>query len=403
MLMWIPVLMKRTGAHLLLLAIGSSRLMAAQDMHDVPPAFEQSSETDVEAGEETPPSPRDPAKARNDIVTLAHPGQSFKTSDTVVWSPLFQATWEKLTAVAGGLPAVTTPPNKLMEDLDTFRWEPAKVMPEGSWKVWGGPSTSDFLRQVNTEAAAITGEPKGPFELKQESPEKFAAFGLLDRTVEFQRAFYRSAKIPMNFREAGGESLPVTFFGVRGAASGHFHKSISILSLRPKDGTHAIEIRCKQDNETVILYRPPIGQDFNTACLWIRAWRTRFDPKATSYGAWDDNRLHSNDEVRVPYVIMESRSDLEPLLKGLRSPESGMPWIVTRAEQMTKFQLHEKGARVRVETSAGADPFGEPPPPPIPRKFIYDRPFFVFLWKDGAEWPYFGSWIGNASVMEKFK
>jgi hypothetical protein len=52
-----------------------------------------------------------------------------------------------------------------------------------------------------------------------------------------------------------------------------------------------------------------------------------------------------------------------------------------------------------VETSSEADPFGAPPPKPVPRRFIYDRPFFVFLWREHAEWPYLGVWIGDASAL----
>jgi len=77
--------------------------------------------------------------------------------------------------------------------------------------------------------------------------------------------------------------------------------------------------------------------------------------------------------------------------------------VVCRAEQVTSFELFEKGARVRVQTSFGAEPFGSSPPPPPPRDFIFDRPFFVFLWRDGAEWPYFGAWIGDASALRKFE
>lgn len=27
--------------------------------------------------------------------------------------------------------------------------------------------------------------------------------------------------------------------------------------------------------------------------------------------------------------------------------------------------------------------------------------FIVFLWRDRAEWPYFGCWVGDAEVLEK--
>jgi len=52
--------------------------------------------------------------------------------------------------------------------------------------------------------------------------------------------------------------------------------------------------------------------------------------------------------------------------------------------------------------NAGSDPFAEPQPRGHPRQFIYDHPFFVFLWRDGAAWPYFGAWIGDASALKAF-
>jgi hypothetical protein len=80
-----------------------------------------------------------------------------------------------------------------------------------------------------------------------------------------------------------------------------------------------------------------------------------------------------------------------------------MPLELVQASQLTRFQLHEKGATVHSEVTLLAVPFGgDHSPPPIPRKFIYDRPFFVFLWRKGAEWPYFGAWIGNTDAMEPF-
>ncbi len=71
--------------------------------------------------------------------------------------------------------------------------------------------------------------------------------------------------------------------------------------------------------------------------------------------------------------------------------------------QRTRFKLHEKGAEVRVEAINRAEPYaGEiKMPPMVPRHFIYGRPFFAFLWRDGAEWPYFGVWNGNDTALEK--
>jgi hypothetical protein len=337
-----------------------------------------------------------------EIVALPHPGEALPAASTVVWSPLFQSAWDQLNASLGGPPGRIDPPNKLMAALDTFRWDAGKVMPDGSWKAWCGPATQDFLKQVNSEAAAITKEPEGPFKLENESSESRAFFGILDRQVEFQRAFFRSTKIPMKFRSNSGEH-PVRFFGVRDEMTDEFAASVRVLAWRPVDGSHALQIDCKQADDSLVLYLPPGDQNFATACHWLRTWRSRFKQDPASTNGWNDPLVHRDDEIQIPYVTLESKADFASQLEGHRDHEkTKIPWSISRAEQITRFQLHEKGARVRVEASGVADPFAGPPPT-VPRRFLYDRPFFVFLWREGAEWPYFGVWIGDESSLEPFQ
>ena len=105
----------------------------------------------------------------------------------------------------------------------------------------------------------------------------------------------------------------------------------------------------------------------------------------------------------MPHLKLEAIADFTPELQGARTfKDIDVPWQITKAEQRTRFELHEKGARVEVRVEGGDDPFGGPPEPPrlVPRRFVYDRPFFVFLWRDQAEWPYFAAWIGDASTMD---
>jgi hypothetical protein len=339
--------------------------------------------------------------ATADVVTLAHPSEALPHEKTVVWSPLFQATWDKLNTELGGKPEMIEPPNELMSKLDSFTWEAEKIMPTGSWKTWSGPATADFLKQVNAEAAKLTGEAQGPFRLSEENERNRAAFGLLDRVVSFRKAFLRSRGEPMTFH-AGAKESSVVFFGCRGDMSGELRDSVRVLAFRPVDRSHAIQILCKEADDSVVLYRPAKPMDFATACSWIRTWRAQATTNKAEFGAWDDPLLHETDEVRIPYVDLESTADLTSRLRGVRI-HKGKPWGISRAEQLTRFQLHEKGARVRAEVSIDAFALAEEQGPRIiPRKFIYDRPFFVFLWRDGAEWPYFGAWMGDSSAMEAF-
>ncbi len=339
--------------------------------------------------------------AHAEILAVPRPGEEFPVDRTVVWSPLLQASWDMLNVGSADKEVRVEPPNPLISALDGFRWEAGKVMPEGSWKVWSGSATREFLAKVNKEAALMTKIKKRPFTLPNKSESAKACFGILDRQVKFQEAFYRSFKNPMMF-SSGKTKHPVRFFGVTGGLGKYFTESVRVLAWRPVDHSHAIQILCHETDDTVILYRPPVRQDFATACSWLRKWRSDYQPDPEKVNDWNDAHLHSYDEICIPYISLESKADFAPRLGGTRFHEAEkIPWGISRAEQSMRFQLNENGARVRGDAAfaevGNYDPFIDPR---RFRRFLYDRPFFIFLWRDKAEWPYFGAWIGDDSAMD---
>lgn len=335
-----------------------------------------------------------------EVLTVPEPHVPFPADSTVVWSPLFQATWDEVNRVMGGKPKAIHPPNALMDRLDHFQWNPKEVMPQNGWRVWGGRATPDFLKEVNEQASRAFGHADfkvvDPVIKPDPQLTSVACFGLLERDVLFETPFCRSLKVPMKF---GKQGHPVKFFGASGEASERYAKSVEVLAYRPVDKSFALEIASKVTDDKVILYRPPAAQDFAKACTWIRKWRADHDPDDSLAGSWEDRRLHRDDEVRIPYVSFDTVADMKDRLQGARIYEgSNVPWIISRAEQKTKFDLDETGARIRMETSVQMDPFAGPPAT-YPRKFLFDRPFFIFLWRDKAEWPYLGVWVGNAEAL----
>lgn len=337
-----------------------------------------------------------------EVTTVAHSEIAFQPDKTVVWSPLFQATWDSMNGMCGGIPVRIEPPNETMAKLDAFHFDAVSVLPEGYWKVWAGKATEEFVEKVNKEAAEITGEKDGPFKYRGGAVGSVAAFGLLDRKLEFEKAFYRSKAKSLNFGAKSGP-VQVQFFGVAGDLSSYFRESIRILFHDPKKESHAVDIRGKDSKESVICYLPPSPSDFATACAAIRGWRSGYKEDQTKFGRKDDPQFHYNDTLKVPYASLSVKSSF-PELTGIKRfyGTREVPWLIYQAEQLTRFEMDETGVRVRVDTSLAAEPFGEPPPI-FPRNFVFDRPFFIFLWRDDAEWPYFGAWIGDASTLKAFK
>jgi hypothetical protein len=151
-----------------------------------------------------------------------------------------------------------------------------------------------------------------------------------------------------------------------------------------------------------VLYLPALPQTFATACRGLRTWRGRHQPDQGRWGAWNDRFLHDQDELQVPYLTMDSTADFAPQLASTRFiKDQAQSRRISKAEQKLRFVLHERGAKVDA-TVEGNGPFGGAPEI-TPRRFIHDRPFFVFLWRDKADWPYFGAWIGDTESMQAWE
>lgn len=332
-----------------------------------------------------------------EIIAVAHPEEKLPEGKTVVWSPLFQAAWDGVHDGLGKLVKVE-PPNALMDKLDHFKWKAEAVMPRDRWKVWAGEATQKLIDKANAEAARMTGEKTGPFKIEPR-PDARIALGLLDRDMVFKKPLHPALDAPLVFQPKSGSDAKVRFFGTRRKASGAYGGVVRVLAYQK--GSHALQIASDGDDRAV-LYLPEKPQSFSEACKTLSEWRAK--PLEGEWGSEQEPELHENDDVRIPVLKLENTTDFVPHLQGLRYYKSGPPWEIYKAEQRTNFQLSEKGSKVRVEVEIVAVPVSEPPPKPImnPRVFHYDRPFFVFLWRDGAEWPYFGAWIGNDAAMRKF-
>ena len=321
---------------------------------------------------------------------------------TQVWSPLFQASWEKLNAIQGGELEKVVPPNALIKKLEEFEWQAESVMPKDGYAVYAGPATQEFARET---AASI----KEKFEIEIDAsrvptiPQGKAAYGILLRDLKFKKKFFRSRKQALEFRARTGKSHKVEFFGTAGSHSGGYGDFVKVLHYDPGASSFILSVATDREGENLIVYRPDLECSFRIAMERVK--KALEKPLSGPSGSLKDGLLHRKDVIKIPYVTVDADTDFtEQLSGGLHYAGEPLPWLVARAFQVTKFELFEEGARVRVETGVGIEPFGEPPkPPPVtPRSFVCDRPFYVFLWRTGADWPYLATWVDGGDCLTPF-
>lgn len=329
-----------------------------------------------------------------------------KGATTEIWSPLFQASWDKFNARRQGELVKVKPENKVMSALDQFKWKEAKVMPEGGYAIFAGPATPEFATEVRNQVFKQFRYNMAINQLPH-SERGEALYGVLVRDLSFQKQFFRSRKRPLAFTDPTGKNHRVAFFGTAGALSNHYGRKVRVLNYHHEKKSFILSIATDHTDEHLIVYRPETPISFDTAIAHIN--KAKKSPLTGDIGSLTEGYLHKNDTVKIPYLNIDVRTDFTDQLQGLRYySKEPAPWTITKAIQITRFELFEKGARVRVETHTQGDPFGGEPSKPqkityIPRQFICDQPFFVFIWKDKAALPYFGAWAGSGDILRTFK
>lgn len=305
-----------------------------------------------------------------------------------------------MSAMQGGELEKVVPPNALITNLEECKWQAEEVMPKDGYDVYAGPATQEFARET---AASI----KKKFGIEIDSrhvptiPQGKVACGILLRELKFEKNFYRSRQKALEFRARTGEIHMVEFFGTAGSHSGDYGDCVKVLYSDPEASSFILSVATDREGEKLIVYRPDQECSFRDAMEQVK--KAMKNPLLGPYGSLKDGSLHRKDVVKIPYVTVDADTDFTGQLGGdLYYAGEALPWRVAKAFQVTRFELFEEGARVRVETGVGVDPFGEPPKV-TPRSFVCDRPFYVFLWRAGADWPYLAAWIDGGDSLTTFK
>jgi hypothetical protein len=68
------------------------------------------------------------------------------------------------------------------------------------------------------------------------------------------------------------------------------------------------------------------------------------------------------------------------------------------AEQNTRFQMDEKGVRLKSESHLSFGCSAEHAPPAVHR-MIFDMPFLIMLSRTDAKHPYFALWVANPELL----
>ena len=219
-------------------------------------------------------------------------------------------------------------------------------------------------------------------------PQDIVAYSYLFKNLEFGVVFERLEE-PLTF----GKSR-VSCFGIGdefkpGQAA--MCAQVLVLDYRNPDD-FVIELRTKSEGDRVVLAstRPERTLAETIVAVQGRMARTKSSPAS------------AGDVLKIPrfnFDITRSYGELLGATLAVRNPAVAKDLQIVAAVQDTRFQMDEKGVRLRSESHISLGCAAEPQPPRN-HVMIFNKPFLIMLQRSDAKMPYLALWIGNAELLQ---
>ena len=323
---------------------------------------------------------------------------------TLVYCPTFLAVWDGLKATVGGdlkmadqLPAV---------DVLNETPFPTNAVPEDAYVALGGRMDAGVVEELRDRLRAKFGAaaPELPADLFRSQTE-FVAYCHLQRTLPFPKKYMRSQRVPLKFMSLHGEAA-VQFFGSTGGAAEHYAGQTEVIYWKD-DSEFTLRLRSKRVGESIVLAKMARTDRLATAIERVReqlqAERKHYQTvKVRGKEQQLLSSLGQGDLLAIPVLNLSVATNFAQVCgRKLINPGFQHIWL-EQAYQDVQFKMDESGAVVR-STAYGSAVFGGPERSSMPRRFVFDRPFLLSLWRERAETPYLAVWVGSTDVMLPFE
>ncbi|KKN08718.1 hypothetical protein LCGC14_1053850 [marine sediment metagenome] len=307
----------------------------------------------------------------------------------VLWCGTFQLAWnECCTLIDEDVHFETDPPMVAVLNKKVFT---RKDLDDSSYVALAGFVGKGIHQRIRTELRKKfkgRARPKYlPSGILTPRPQDIAAYAYLFKELQFATPFERLDE-PIVF---DGVKLPC--FGMEGFKFEHvaMYPQVGILDYRDADD-FVIELKTKSKGDRLILAK-------------IRpqpTLRRTIDGLDRRIAAGTRTEMTPGDVLKVPKLNLDlTRSYHELLGRRLvvKNPKIAKDLLVLQADQNIRFQMDEKGVRLRSEASMSFGCGAASPPPQPQHVMIFDKPFLILLRRTDAKMPYFALWVHDPELL----
>jgi hypothetical protein len=316
----------------------------------------------------------------------------------VAWCASFLAAWKTLEEdVAKKPPSLRQSPDVALA-LNRAP-DPRPHIPKNSLYVAAGWDREGITRRI-IEDLAQKFPAKAPPTFPGLVPGSFVAYAYLEADVKFALPYFQN-RYPLVFTDGEGVITEVSSFGIRSRDQSSYRelrKQPKVLFVAWDEEWRVTEYivdldRTSRPNQIVVALvdpKPTLADTMKSVQDKIDVARKK--RKKSTEEVYDI--LFPNDILLVPDMVwrithhfaeLEGQEFANTKLKGMG---------ISVAQKEIDFRLDRSGAELKSEAHIVV-PCG-------PTRYVFDRPFLLYMKKRGADMPYFVMWVENAELLTEW-
>jgi len=311
-----------------------------------------------------------------------------------IWCAAFQLAWNRMAEDVIKAAIMVKGAEELSERLHANRENLGTPLAEAYYADAGAVAEGAVERIQRTMGARFPDAPVPQFVAVPW--DGLVAYAYLRANVRFEVPFFENdAALP--FRNSRGDETPVTSFGVRRRDEYAYYRlreQVEVLySLRGEGGATPVEFAIDPARQStpyqLVLAVVPPGE---TLAATLSALEEKMSQSRARGSA---EHLGPNDVLLIPNMawrIMHHFRELEGEDKHLLNPGFEHYWV-QEASEVIQFNLDRSGAELAAE---GRVIFA-----PVPRHFVFDRPFLLYMRQRAGGRPFFVMWVENVELLVK--
>ena len=315
--------------------------------------------------------------------TIVTPQEETKKEETEIknkpWCITFQLVWNDLRDnLLGGKEINFIGGNPPLADKLNKKLYTKELLNENSYYIKHGEISLDLKEEIEANIYKKFKETSDVLQYVDWKSEGFLFYAMLLKNFNFEIPFDLLPNKNFN-----GSTEQYKYFGTKEDTKKAVLNNIAVL-FYDNDKNFAVQLRTKE-NEDVILYRTDKQDEYENIFKEI-----------TNKSNMQEFR--KTDFLSIPYIKVDELYTFDEL-SGKQI--DGTDYIISLALQTIKFNIDNKGGKLKSEAVIAVKNAMFRPEDFEERYFHFDKPFYLFLKEGDKEKPYYAMYVNDTKYLQK--